>query len=444
MCQSLAEGGRRCAAHTRPRFESALDGYRATITSRVNSNRVAEATARLRLAAHEYAMTPEGTEKLGALADQLETEKGMIAAAWAIRDAQEAVLPEQPTGETVALDRLANAERDLAAKIRSRDRALEALKEAQAEAELKGDILQLIKEKENLGLNDPEFRKAVSLQDEAIDKAHALLTKTYEKHGVRTGLARLYANDTLFDAHRSLDPLGIPEEDPQPYFLDRREIPIKTKRNNDAAATKAAKEELEGSDEWNIAVEALRDASEAVVQNHQRLRDKKKELQARYDEAATASRVVWQHSEKVRSYTEKIEAAETKVHRERRRVRDGVPGTAEDVKPSDISAVPVSQDGKIGMWIMMRDLKGINRWQRVATIEPDTNGGRMGAAIMRTESGTEVTITRHLYRNTSGLQESESWFSSDKGLSPRGMAVEAGPNAGTIQTRLVGFYDSTD
>lgn len=106
MCRTLTEGGKRCAAHTRPRYEAATFG-----------------TAEWDRAAAEYAATPSGREALAAAQAQAEssgdveravafahalTEGDRLAsAADAVRDA----LSAEPTMET----RMAAAEEALRA-----------------------------------------------------------------------------------------------------------------------------------------------------------------------------------------------------------------------------------------------------------------------------------------------------------------------------------------
>lgn len=68
MCKSQKDGGQRCAAHTRPKFEAALANF--------TMSRTIGRTVELREAAEQYASTAEGHEAVLAAAEQ----------AWAQRD----------------------------------------------------------------------------------------------------------------------------------------------------------------------------------------------------------------------------------------------------------------------------------------------------------------------------------------------------------------------
>lgn len=78
MCEPLSEGGRRCAAHTRPRFR-AIVGQVAAASSPAASNEM-RAQGIGEVSAH--ASTPAGAEEIGRLKDAADASGDTNTAAW--------------------------------------------------------------------------------------------------------------------------------------------------------------------------------------------------------------------------------------------------------------------------------------------------------------------------------------------------------------------------
>lgn len=73
MCQSQAEGGRRCAAHTRPAYAKAM--FKVTFTG--NSEKRAKAFEAGRQAIIDHASTPQGLREF--MEDKAEWERRFVA-----------------------------------------------------------------------------------------------------------------------------------------------------------------------------------------------------------------------------------------------------------------------------------------------------------------------------------------------------------------------------
>lgn len=168
MCKSIAEGGKRCATHTRPRYHQALRDYFDPSKSRVESMKAVVA----------FASTPKGAEEILTKINSSDTDSGM--AQWLVEARREGVTR-------------ANSEIEIR----------KALRKENKERERRADILHKVKispkmvsESEFYVIcdhtkNDEGYREIQALKTEAEGNGHSAQVDFFDKILSRTDSIKL-------------------------------------------------------------------------------------------------------------------------------------------------------------------------------------------------------------------------------------------------------------